>query len=87
MALDPEFKIQFTQLFGILGELRQRNLRPAIQWCRDNEERLLGIKSSLLFNLLKMEFGETLRQKGWEKAIQYARKNFQSFGEEKMAEI
>ncbi|KAJ6129929.1 regulator of gluconeogenesis Rmd5 [Penicillium capsulatum] len=82
-----EIRKQFAAMYYILHALKEeRNLLPAIQWSREHREALEARGSNLEFELCRLQFvtlyhGDS-QQPGpgnWQAALEYARREFQSF--------
>ncbi|KAH8422587.1 ubiquitin-protein ligase RMD5 [Aspergillus melleus] len=84
-----EVRKQFATMYYILHELEQnKNLLPAIQWARDNQEALEVRGSNLEFELCQLQFvwlfhgghtPEAPLSAGRQAALEYARREFQGF--------
>ncbi|KAL1881647.1 hypothetical protein Plec18167_003245 [Paecilomyces lecythidis] len=88
-----EIRNQFATMYHILHELKEQyNLRPAIQWARENRHALEARGSNLEFELCRLQFiwlfcGELHGVKesresdtvGPYAAMEYAREEFQTF--------
>lgn len=84
-----QIRKQFNIMYYILHELKEkRNLLPAIDWSRENREALEARGSNLEFDLCRLQFvwlyyGESAEMTNsigdWKAALEYARREFQSF--------
>lgn len=84
-----QIRKQFNIMYYILHELKEkRNLLPAIDWSRENREALEARGSNLEFELCRLQFvwlyyGESTEMTNsigdWKAALEYARREFQSF--------
>ncbi|KAK5657042.1 hypothetical protein OQA88_3568 [Cercophora sp. LCS_1] len=81
---------QFSEMYAILRDLRDRNLVPAIRWARVNSEELETRGSNLEFELTKLQYiwlfkGPSVNglpdneHNGLRGALAYARANFGRF--------
>lgn len=88
----------FAEMYGILSELRGRNLVPAIEWARTNNARLAAKGSNLEFELSKLQFvwlfkGSEVNglpddeNNGQAGALRYAREHFARFQARHLKEI
>ncbi|CAI7633056.1 hypothetical protein N7509_003444 [Penicillium cosmopolitanum] len=92
-----EIRKQFASMYYILHELKEkRNLLPAIEWSREHREALAARGSNLEFELCRLQYVWLYHNKSleptnspgnWEAAIEYARREFSSFGPRYLAEI
>lgn len=82
-----ELQEKFTNMYQILNQLKQRDLRPAIEWARQNSAELQNRGSNLEFELCKLQYlwlfgGSEMNgfpddnSNGWKGALTYARENF-----------
>ncbi|QSZ37471.1 hypothetical protein DSL72_008569 [Monilinia vaccinii-corymbosi] len=57
-AIEPSEGLQdkFESMYNILHQLKQRNLRPAIEWAQENSQELEKRGSNLEFELSKLQF-------------------------------
>ncbi|KAI9842765.1 MAG: hypothetical protein M1837_006948 [Sclerophora amabilis] len=85
---------QFTSMYHILHELRhQHNLLPAIEWARENSDRLEARGSNLEFELGRLQFvwlfmgGPAGGTDGLQRALEYARREFEGFQGRYLREI
>ncbi|KAI8807318.1 CTLH/CRA C-terminal to lish motif domain-containing protein [Cladochytrium replicatum] len=76
-------KEKFTEMYRILGEMRQKNLSPALIWCQQNRGNL---DSSLEFTLDKQQFIQLL-QEDRSMALNYAKQKFPYFAKSNLKEI
>lgn len=84
-----EIRNQFATMYHILHELKEEyNLLPAIQWARENRHALEMRGSNLEFELCRLQFiwlfhggkeGPASGTAGPYAALEYARKEFQTF--------
>lgn len=56
VSMTEEFKNQFRDLNLILHELKEKNVKTALNWAQDKANELEKIGSDLLFKLRKQEF-------------------------------
>lgn len=81
---------KFSEMYRILAELKERNLVPAIEWARANNQKLEAKGSNLEFELSKLQFvwlfkGPSInglpdnRNNGQMGALSYARQHFARF--------
>ncbi|XP_044719884.1 RING-type zinc-finger domain-containing protein [Hirsutella rhossiliensis] len=54
--LSEDLQDRFSEMYGILAQLKQRNLTPAIEWARVNNIRLEAKGSNLEFELCKLQY-------------------------------
>ncbi|KAF4505434.1 hypothetical protein G6O67_007384 [Ophiocordyceps sinensis] len=54
--LSEDLQDRFSEMYGILAQLKQRNLTPAIGWARFNNVRLEAKGSNLEFELCKLQY-------------------------------
>ncbi|KAJ6442864.1 regulator of gluconeogenesis Rmd5 [Purpureocillium lavendulum] len=89
---------KFSEMYGILAELKQRNLGPAIEWARLNNSRLEAKGSNLEFELCKLQYiwlfkGHAANglpndeRNGQMGALAYAQKHFAPFQRRHLKEI
>ena len=90
---------QFTSMYHILYELRENhNLRPAISWARDHTKALEIRGSNLEFELCRLQYvklflaeiedaSEQESAAGPQRALQYAREEFQAFSGRYLLEL
>ncbi|ERF70915.1 hypothetical protein EPUS_02438 [Endocarpon pusillum Z07020] len=90
---------QFTSMYHILYELRENhNLRPAISWARDHTKALEIRGSNLEFELCRLQYvklflaeiedaSEQESATGPQRALQYAREEFQAFSGRYLLEL
>ncbi|KAM3433072.1 hypothetical protein NHJ13734_006611 [Beauveria thailandica] len=89
---------KFAEMYGILSELRSRNLSPAIQWAHENNGRLWAKGSNLEFELCKLQYvwlfkGPAVNglpddaHNGHAGALLYARQHFGRFQSRHLHEI
>ena len=98
-SLDSEeLRKQFANMHNVLEELRDRNLLPAIEWARANSKALETRGSNLEFELGKLQFihlflgGSSFNDardiwEGQQKALEYARREFDRFQNRYLREI
>lgn len=55
-TLSEDLQDRFSEMYGILAQLKQRNLTPAIEWARVNNARLETKGSNLEFELCKLQY-------------------------------
>jgi len=83
-------EVHFTDLYRILGDLRNRNLLPAMEWAERNADGLEANSSNLEFELNRLQFIWLLKgpavnglpddeRNGLLGALQYARQHFWKF--------
>lgn len=92
-----EIQRQFHTMYHILQELKEeRNLLPAIEWARKNRGALAKRGSNLEFELCRLQFvwlfyggkdGEQSVTDGRQAALEYARREFQSFRTRHLREV
>lgn len=92
-----EIRRQFATMYHILHELKEEyNLLPAIQWARENRHALETRGSNLEFDLCRLQFiwlfhggkeGQASDTTGCYAALEYARKEFQTFIPRYLGEI
>ena len=93
-----DFKHHFQQMYHILGEMRRKNLLPAIAWARDNSTVLEARGSDLEFELGRQQFlwlftknianGSLINDPDpHREALQYARQEFDRFQGKYLREI
>ena len=93
-----ELQNRFSEMYGILQELKARNLVPAIEWARANSEELEARGSNLEFELSKLQYvwlfkGSAVNgladdeHNGRAGALAYARQNFGRFQARHLREI
>ncbi|KAI9171660.1 regulator of gluconeogenesis Rmd5 [Paramyrothecium foliicola] len=89
---------KFSEMYGILSELKKRNLVPAIEWARANSPRLEAQGSNIEFELSKLQYvwlfkGPAVNglpddgNNGQMGALQYARQHFAPFQSRHLKEI
>ena len=89
---------KFSEMYRILSELKDRNLLPAIEWARENSERLDAKGSNLEFELSKLQFVFLFKghganglpdneNNGQAGAMRYARSEFARFQSRHLKEI
>lgn len=90
---------QFTSMYHILNELRiNHNLQPAISWAREHTKALEIRGSNLEFELCRLQYvklflsedtadGNVFRIDGPQRALQYAREEFQAFSARYLLEL
>lgn len=89
---------QFTEMYNLLSQLRNRNLEPAIEWARQNNSRLESAGSNLEFELCKLQFVWLFKgpginglpddeRNGERGALRYAQERFASFQSRHLKEI
>ncbi|EPS67772.1 hypothetical protein M569_06998 [Genlisea aurea] len=89
-ANEPEAeskKIPFLELFQILEAMRDRNLKPALDWATNHREELIQNGSNVEFKLHHLQFVEILQNKGVDEALKYGRAFFNPFAEKHMPDI
>ncbi|QPH18452.1 hypothetical protein C2857_003492 [Epichloe festucae Fl1] len=88
----------FSEMYRILAELKERNLVPAIEWARANNQKLEAKGSNLEFELSKLQFvwlfkGPSInglpdnQNNGQMGALSYARQHFARFQSRHIKEI
>ncbi|KAK3693513.1 CTLH/CRA C-terminal to lish motif domain-containing protein [Podospora appendiculata] len=93
-----ELQAKFAEMYGVLQELKARNLRPAIDWARSNSAELEARGSNLEFELCKLQYvwlflGPTINglpddeYNGRSGALLYARQRFGRFQPRHLSEI
>lgn len=98
MDIGLDLRDRFEKMYGILQELKNRNLSPAIDWAAANSERLEEKGSSLEFDLSKLQFiwlfkGASVNGlpdgvgNGQAGAYEYARRHFARFQKRHLKEI
>ncbi|KJZ77378.1 hypothetical protein HIM_03102 [Hirsutella minnesotensis 3608] len=55
-SLSEDLQDRFSEMYGILAQLKQRNLTPAIEWARVHNARLEAKGSNLEFELCKLQY-------------------------------
>ncbi|PHH82435.1 hypothetical protein CDD82_6012 [Ophiocordyceps australis] len=55
-SLPQDLQAKFATMYNILGQLKKKNLEPAIQWARHNSSKLEAGGSDLEFDLCKLQF-------------------------------
>lgn len=55
-TLSEDLQDRFSEMYGILAQLKQHNLTPAIEWARVNNGRLEAKGSNLEFELCKLQY-------------------------------
>src|SRR5271154_3614863 len=79
---------QFSSMYNILSELKERNLQPAIEWARQHSEALEVRGSNLEFELCRLQYvnlflagstNESFALSGPMRALEYAQNELQSF--------
>jgi E3 ubiquitin-protein transferase RMND5 len=79
---------QFSSMYNILSELKERNLQPAIEWARQHSEALEVRGSNLEFELCRLQYvnlflagttNENFALSGQMRAVEYAQNELQSF--------
>jgi hypothetical protein len=89
---------KFSEMYAILSALRQHKLVPAIQWARQNSQKLDAKGSNLEFELSRLQFvwlfkGPSVNglpddeSNGQNGALQYARNHFARFQTRHLKEI
>jgi E3 ubiquitin-protein transferase RMND5 len=90
---------QFTSMYHILNELRKNhNLQPAISWAREHTKALEIRGSNLEFELCRLQYvklfladdpvdGYQIYADGPQRALQYAREEFQAFSGRYLLEL
>lgn len=86
---------RFAVMYTILHELRNnRNLLPAIEWAKENREKLEARGSNLEFELGRLQFvwlfmtsGARSSSNGLAKALDYARRQFGHFQSRYLREV
>ncbi|KAK0630171.1 CTLH/CRA C-terminal to lish motif domain-containing protein [Bombardia bombarda] len=93
-----ELQARFAEMYGILQELKARNLVLAIEWARNNSAELEARGSNLEFELSKLQYvwlfkGPSINgmpdneHNGRAGALEYARQHFGRFQERHLREI
>jgi len=87
--LPPERQSQFVDLYRILVALRNRDIKPALEWAENNRDFLQSHSSPLEFYLHRSEYLRLLTPEPSEqsKAIDYANKHLQPFFAKHPAEL
>jgi len=87
--LPPERQSQFVDLYRILVALRNRDIKPALEWVEHNRDFLQSHSSPLEFYLHRSEYLRLLKPEPSEqsKAIEYANKHLQPFFTSHPAEL
>ncbi|ORX57466.1 hypothetical protein DM01DRAFT_1227315 [Hesseltinella vesiculosa] len=81
-------KEQFRQMYKIMKQLSEDHyLEEAIVWAKLHGPDLLGLSSSLEFNLHRLKFVQLLLDKRPMDALVYGRQHFAPFGDKHFAEI
>ncbi|KAH9996893.1 CTLH/CRA C-terminal to lish motif domain-containing protein [Russula vinacea] len=87
--LPPERQAQFVDLYRILVALRNKDIKPALEWAEHNRDFLQSHSSPLEFYLHRSEYLRLLTPDPFEqsKAIEYANKYLQPFFATHSAEL
>ncbi|RDA90260.1 hypothetical protein CP533_4604 [Ophiocordyceps camponoti-saundersi (nom. inval.)] len=96
--LSADLQDRFSEMYGILAHLKERNLQPAIEWARVHNERLEAKGSNLEFDLCKLQFVWLFKgpqhnglpddeNNGQSGALAYARRHFSRFQSRHAKEI
>ncbi|PHH91638.1 hypothetical protein CDD83_10924 [Cordyceps sp. RAO-2017] len=97
-SLSEDLQDRFSEMYGILAQLKQRNLTPAIEWARVNNGRLEAKGSNLEFELCKLQYVWLFKgpaqnglpddeNNGRGGALAYARRYFARFQSRHLKEI
>lgn len=72
---------QFTIMYSILRQLKEKDLAEAITWARAHSQQLAKLGSNLEFDLIKLQYISLFLEidNGVDAAIHYARENFPRF--------
>ncbi|KAI9125114.1 hypothetical protein K1719_003730 [Acacia pycnantha] len=80
-------KSPFQQMFQILEAMRNRDLRPALNWAITVSDKLSEHGSALLLKLHSMEYLETVRSGNTDEAVDYARAKLAPFASTHMDDV
>ncbi|PFH59923.1 hypothetical protein XA68_11692 [Ophiocordyceps unilateralis] len=97
-SLSQDLPNRFSEMYAILAQLKQRNLRPAIEWAHVHNDRLESKGSNLEFDLCKLQFVWLFKgpaengladdeNNGQSGALAYARRHFCRFQSRHAKEI
>lgn len=79
-------KKPFIKINYIIQKLKEKDVNPALEWCKQHSEKLKGINSFLEFNLHRLNFLHLVISKKQLEALRYSR-NFTPFATKCQKEI
>eukprot|EP01080_Neovahlkampfia_damariscottae_P000962 gene962-9869_t len=81
IQINENYKKSFEEMYLVLDEMKKKNLKQGLEWCKKN-----GLKT-LEFQFHKLIYIELIKNQEIKNAIIYSRNNFKEFKNENMNEI